>query len=253
MGDSLLKVYPEQFAVLTLNRPHKLNAVSKTMIHELIEQINEIEQTHEMKFLIVTGSGNKAFCSGGDLNDFHGDLEEEEAYQTLKPMQEILYKIATLPVPTIAWLNGLARGGGLEIASACDFRFTVPEENFGFIQGKLGISTGWGGGTLLYRRVDPQLAFQWLIEADLKKSDELLKMGFVQKIVNDRSISSDNKLLEPYLNRSADQMRLWKSQRLKYIDLDQLKQQMDDEVRACSRLWVSNEHKQAVQQFLSKK
>ncbi|MGP4072549.1 enoyl-CoA hydratase/isomerase family protein [Piscibacillus sp. B03] len=253
MGDSQLTIHPNECAVITLNRPEKLNSVSKKMIGELNQYLEEISKRNDLKFLIITGSGQKAFCSGGDLNDFHGEMTEEEAYQLLQPMKEVLYKIASIHIPTIAWMNGLARGGGLEIASACDFRFASPNQSFGFIQGKLGISTGWGGGTLLYERINPQLAFQWMIEADVKSTDELLSIGFIQKIITNLEISKENPVLEAFFNRSCEQMVHWKNQRLIKMPLDQLNIKMDEEVKACSKLWVSDDHKKAVKQFLSKK
>ncbi|GEL75981.1 enoyl-CoA hydratase/isomerase family protein [Tenuibacillus multivorans] len=247
----LFEEYDEGFAVLTINRPEKMNAISLSVVDQLTRWLDKI-QSYRLKFLIITGSGTKAFCAGGDLNDFHGDLDADQAYQVLEPMKNVLYKITTLPFPTIAWMNGVARGGGLEIASACDFRFAKQEGNFGFVQGKLGISTGWGGGTLLYERIHPQDAFQWLVEADIRDVQQLKEIGFIQKVITGEKIEADCGLLELFINRSYEQMTLWKQQRLQKINLDQLKEQMDQEVKACSKLWESDDHKQAVKQFFVK-
>ncbi|WP_054751624.1 enoyl-CoA hydratase/isomerase family protein [Piscibacillus salipiscarius] len=225
MAESSLYIDPKQYAVITLNRPHKLNSISKNTIKELDNHLTEVTNRHDLKFLIITGNGEKAFCSGGDLNDFHGEMSEQEAYKTLKPMQEIIYKLATLHIPTIAWLNGLARGGGLELASACDFRFATPNADFGFIQGKLGIATGWGGGTLLYERINSNHAFQWMIESDIKTTSELLTIGFFQKEINDLTISENHEALKPYIDRSVEQMRHWKKQRLNFMELNLMKKE----------------------------
>src|SRR5690625_5646758 len=87
------------------------------------------------------------FCAGGDLINFHGELTPDEAFSRLYPMKEVLYDIASFPVPTICLLNGDALGGGCEIATACDFRIAKETTKFGFVQSKLGIVPGWGGGT----------------------------------------------------------------------------------------------------------
>ncbi|TFB23312.1 enoyl-CoA hydratase/isomerase family protein [Filobacillus milosensis] len=251
MPKVLYDVSPDGYAVITINRPDKLNAISLSVVSKLNDILDHIN-VESLKFLIITGAGSRSFCAGGDLNDFHGEMSADEAYNLLKPMQEVLYKLATLPIPTIAWMNGLARGGGLEIASACDFRFATNAANYGFIQGQLGISTGWGGGTLLYERIHPQQAFQWMIEADVKDVQELKEIGFIQKIITEETISSQHELLAPFLNRSFDQMTLWKQQRLSKMSLDSLAIQMDNEVKACSQLWVSEEHKEALKQFFNK-
>ncbi|RPF56094.1 enoyl-CoA hydratase/isomerase family protein [Aquisalibacillus elongatus] len=239
------------FAILTLNRPNKLNAISTNMVKELKGKLDQLKD-EPLKFLVITGSGNKAFCAGGDLNEFHGELTQKEAYQLLSPMKETLYQLATLPFPTIAWLNGIARGGGLELASACDFRFVSREGTYGFVQGKLGISTGWGGGTLLNERITPEKAFLWLIEADLKSPTELKDIGFVEKILFDVELTENHEAISSFTERSVEQMHLWKKQRLNKIDVQHLKEQMEDEVLACSYLWVSEEHQVAVHQFLNK-
>src|SRR5699024_12828906 len=105
----------------------------------------------EMTGLIITRAGEKMCCSGGDLNHLQGDLSSDEAFKELYPMKECLYEPVSFPVPTVCLLNGDAVGGGCEIATACDFRIGKKGTKFGFVQSKLGIIPGWGGGELLYK------------------------------------------------------------------------------------------------------
>jgi len=240
----------ENVATVTLNRPHKRNAVSKRMIEQLSDIILEIKQA-PFKYLILTGMGEDAFCAGGDLNDFHGDMNEEEAYQLLSPMKEVLFQIATLPYPTIAWMNGTARGGGLELASACDFRVANQSGTYGFVQGNLGISTGWGGGSLLYKRIQPTDAYFWLVHADVRTANQLKDIRFVQDVVESNEIEKSS-LLTSFSNRSVEQMKLWKNQFLKTLSMEKLKIDMENEVQTCSKLWESETHKKAVNQFFKK-
>ena len=250
MDKEVLFEIKDNVAIVTLNRSHKRNAISKRMIEQLNDIISELNGM-PLKYLLLTGAGNEAFCAGGDLNDFHGQMNEKEAYALLSPMKDVLFQIATLPYPTVAWMNGTARGGGMEIASACDFRVANESGTYGFVQGNLGISTGWGGGTLLYKRIQPTDAYFWLVHADVRTAFQLKDIQFVQDIVDSNDFEK-SLLLKSFSNRSVDQMQLWKNQFLKTISIEQLKIDMENEVKACSKLWESDAHKEAVNQFFQK-
>src|SRR5690625_4614006 len=120
----------------------------------ILEQIKE----RAIPFLVIKSAGDSTFCAGGDLNDFHGALNEEEAYNTLHTMKQVLFQIVTFPVPTICLLQGNAFGGGCELATACDIRIAREDASFGFVQTNFGILPGWGGGALLYEKVHPSFA-----------------------------------------------------------------------------------------------
>ncbi|MGM8214368.1 enoyl-CoA hydratase/isomerase family protein [Bacillaceae bacterium W0354] len=247
----LFDILDEQIGVLMINRPAKRNAISRDVVEKLEEIISNIYDNEAIKCLIITGKGEQAFCSGGDLNDFHGEMNEREAYQLLRPMKDVLFKIATLPFPTVAWMNGSARGGGLELASSCDFRFANQSSTYGFVQGKLGITTGWGGGTLLYHRINQLEAFYWMIQANVRSAEELKEIGFIQGLIDDINIKQST-ILKAFKNRSVEQMRIWKKQYLNQISIEKLALDMEEEVVNCSKLWESEAHKKAVKQFFEK-
>ncbi|WP_347860672.1 enoyl-CoA hydratase/isomerase family protein [Salimicrobium sp. PL1-032A] len=142
--ETIIFTYENAVATVKLNRPEKRNAVNRQMTEELSKVLRTLKEDEHVKSLILTGEGEEAFCAGGDLNELHGDLTEVEAYSLLSPMRDVLYELATLPIPTLAWLNGDARGGGCELASACDVRYGRMKSDYGFIQGRLGIVPGWG-------------------------------------------------------------------------------------------------------------
>ncbi|SFJ92941.1 Enoyl-CoA hydratase/carnithine racemase [Halobacillus dabanensis] len=240
----------DEYAILTLNRPEKMNAVSKQMTKELYEAILSLKE-EDLKFLVVTGAGDHAFCAGGDLNEHHGEMVAEEAYDILHSMKEVLYELATFPVPTFALLNGQARGGGCEIATACDFRYGLESASYGFVQGNLGITPGWGGGTLLYRRIKSDYAAHWLMDAEMYSADQVYRIGWLHKKITVNW--SVEELFPSFLNKTSEQMRVFKQQYLKHLDGDRLSQQMDQEVQQCSLLWESDEHKEAVRKFAAKR
>lgn len=99
----------------TINREEKRNAVNDEVMNGLQEVITYIRGHEDVRFLVVTGAGDKSFCSGGDLSEFHSLETEDEAFGMLSKMGKILYDLATLPVPTIALINGTAVGGGVRL------------------------------------------------------------------------------------------------------------------------------------------
>ncbi|SFD82762.1 Enoyl-CoA hydratase/carnithine racemase [Lentibacillus persicus] len=253
MSELVTYRYDEQgYGEITLNRPEKMNAISNEMTQSFSEALNKAKQ-QSIKFLIITASGDRMFCAGGDLTDLHGDLDTEEAFSVLYPMKEVLYKIASFPVPVICLLNGDARGGGCEIATACDFRIARSGTRFGFVQTKLGITPGWGGGRLLYEKVASVFAFQWLMEAKIYEAEYLRTKGWVHSIASEDEWKDRGILLKPYLAKSVEQMKVLKNQYLRQISILPLSAQMDEEVRNCANLWETAEHKEAVKQFFSRK
>jgi enoyl-CoA hydratase len=237
--------------VITINRAEKRNAISLSMAEELLTVVREAKED-SIKFLVLTGEGDRMFCSGGDLNDLHGDLNHEEAEQRLLKMMLVLYEIAIFPVPTIALLNGGAIGGGCELATACDIRIAKQGTKFGFIQSNLGIMPGWGGGTLLSKRVHTSFAYQWMMEGAVYGAEALEVRGWLHRLISSDDWTNRNTLLKPYQSKSLLQMKILKSQYLKEIDVIGLKESMMKEVNKCASLWETKEHRQAVEAFLNK-
>ncbi|MDC3412819.1 enoyl-CoA hydratase/isomerase family protein [Aquibacillus sp. 3ASR75-11] len=241
------------FIILTLNRPEKRNAVSSKMASELADAVTKAENEQDIKCLVITAKGDKTFCAGGDLTELHGDLSADQAFHVLYQMKQVLYQIASFPVPTICLLNGEARGGGCELATACDFRFAVENQSFGFVQGQLGITPGWGGGVLLYERITPIRAYQWLMESEMYNSKIVQEWGWINKLVSREELNDYNRILSPFLSKPVELVRLLKQQYSKKLSMLSLSALMDEEVRNCARLWESPSHKDAVNAFLDRK
>ncbi|WP_255822142.1 enoyl-CoA hydratase/isomerase family protein [Halobacillus shinanisalinarum] len=121
MEQVILSVNDKGYAHIVLNRPEKMNAITQKMITELHDALKQARTIENLKCLVISGAGGRAFCAGGDLQEFHGGLTKEEAYQILSPMKDVLYELAYFPVPTLQqlvtfamdWLMvlmGLSRG-----------------------------------------------------------------------------------------------------------------------------------------------
>lgn len=241
-----------EYGIITLNRPKKRNAISESMINDLTTYLSQAK-TDPIKCLVVTGAGEKMFSAGGDLHYFHSDLAADEAFSRLYAMKEVLYEIVSFPVPTISLLNGDALGGGCELATACDFRIAKEDTTFGFVQTSLGIIPGWGGGVLLYEKVNPSFAYQWLLEANVYQASYLKNQGWIHHIISKDQWTKIDRVLKPYLKRSHEQMRILKSQYKSKLSALSLSALMSEEVRQCVQLWDSPRHQEKVQQFLTKK
>lgn len=241
---------PEGYATITLNRPEKRNAINDEMAKQLKYFIKQAKQI-DLKFLVITSRGEKVFCAGGDLTELHQESPTKDDTAILYVMKEVLYELSTFPVPTICLLNGDALGGGCEIATACDFRIAKEATKFGFIQGSLGIVPAWGGGTLLYKKVDRTFAYRWLVTSQVYDVTYLKSKGWIHEIVPITKWDHTAEILGYYKEKSIEQMRLFKQQYHQQVLGDHLALEMADEVKNASSFWASDRHKHATIQFKS--
>lgn len=237
----------------TIDREEKRNAVNDEVMNGLKKVVKHIKENKDVRFLVVTGAGDKAFCSGGDLSELHSLKTEEEAFGMLSKMGNILYELATLHVPTIALINGTAVGGGCEIATACDFRLVASHAKCGFIQGTLAITTGWGGGTYLFERgLRHDRALKMLVDATPYDAQTLYEIGWAMRVFD----GSKEEALEEFI---ANMKKVHPSVHHAYKEIELRKWRernmygrVMEEIHLCSKLWESDAHAEAVDRFLSK-
>ena len=252
MGEYVLHMNNEGILEFIIDRPDKRNAVSYEIMNGLQKVMDECVQNEHVKALIITGSGDRAFCSGGDLSQFHNLKTEGESYEMLSKMGSLLTRLAFLPKPTIAFINGTAIGGGCEIAAACDFRVARRTAKMGFVQGNLAITTGWGGGTLLLERIPVSKAMSLLMTARLEQAEALHEMGFVDEVVDEMVPVNEVPFIQMISSKSAGVLKAYKRQLLNRWDTKRIEANILEEIKQCSKLWAHDEHHKAVDQFLSK-
>lgn len=236
-------------AWLTINRAEKRNAIDYDVIELLSEKLNIVETSDDAKILVITGKGSEAFCSGGDLSVFHSIYTKVEAEKMLHKMAMNLQRLFFFSKPTIAFLNGTAVGGGCEIASSCDFRIAEKNVKLGFIQGKLGITTGWGGSTFLLERIDPGQALQKLMGAETFDVNEAITIGFVNKMYNREQFEN---WLTGFTRQPLGVILAYKKRFLDRYDKQQIMNWVLREIDDCSSLWEMPEHHEAVERFRNK-
>lgn len=169
-------------ATITLNRPARYNALGKRIVEELGEVLEKIEGSGEVRVLILTGAGDRAFCSGVDLKE-RADMNADERWAHNRALNGFAERLARLQAPTIAALNGLALGGGLEVTLACDFRIAVEGATFALPEVGLGIVPGAGGTQRLPRLVGPTRAKELILTARRIDAETALEMGLVSRVV----------------------------------------------------------------------
>ncbi|WP_173105459.1 enoyl-CoA hydratase/isomerase family protein [Bacillus sp. KH172YL63] len=252
MGDYTIHMDESGILRFVIDRPEKRNAVSYEVMDGLSLVLDEAVENENVKALLITGSGDQAFCSGGDLSQFHRLKTEDESYEMLNKMGGILSNLAFLPKPTIAYINGTAIGGGCEIAAACDFRIASRSAKMGFVQGNLAITTGWGGGTLLFERLPASKALSLLMTARVENTGELYDIGFIDHLVDEGLTIEESPLLQMISSKSPGVLRAYKQQLLNKWDIEKMKENMKEEIRQCAKLWAGDEHHEAVDKFLRK-
>ena len=178
-----------EIGVLTLNRPDSLNAMSPEMIGELVTASGWLADGATLRALIVTGAGDRAFSSGGDVNWFKQGVEDPEIDlpASVRRGADILHQAIVdfrrIPYPVIAAVNGVAAGAGFSLALICDIR--IASENAAFVcaYGRIGASPDGGMTYFLPRAVGPGKAIELLLNDPLISADQALELGLVSKVV----------------------------------------------------------------------
>ena len=168
-------------AVATINRPKALNALNSEVLSNLDELVATVKADDEIRALVITGSGEKAFVAGADIGEM-STLTKEGGTAFGKHGNDVFRAIETLPIPTIAAVNGFALGGGCELSMACDIRICADTAVFGQPETGLGITPGFGGTQRLARLVSPGMAKQMIYTAKNIKADEAYRIGLVNAV-----------------------------------------------------------------------
>ena len=168
-------------AVATINRPKALNALNSQVLEDLNELVDQVNADEEIRALVITGSGEKAFVAGADIAEM-STLTQAEGEAFGKKGNDVFRKLETMPIPTIAAVNGFALGGGCELSMSCDIRLSADTAVFGQPETGLGITPGFGGTQRLARLVSPGMAKQLIYSAKNIKADEALRIGLVNAV-----------------------------------------------------------------------
>jgi len=245
-------IYDERVATITLNRPHKRNAISYELIKDLLAALEEV-RTSKALVLILTGAG-KAFCSGMDLEDLRALIgrSPEQSLQDSQIMARLFRTLYEFPKPTIAAVNGAAIAGGTGLATLCDFTLVVPEAKFGYTEVKIGFVPAIVSAFLL-RQVGEKIARDLLLTGRLFDAEEAKRIGLVTEIVPAENLMTHAKQLAEQLLENSPASLLYSKRLLNEAARAQLDRQIDASVRENAAIRSTADFREGITSFLEKR
>jgi enoyl-CoA hydratase len=171
----------DKIAIITINRPDKLNALNNDTLLELRSVFKELRGRDDVYVVILTGSGEKAFVAGADIKELN-QLDVLSAKKFAERGQDVFNSIENMNKPVIAAVNGFALGGGCELALACHIRLASENVKFGQPEVNLGIIPGYGGTQRLSRLINSGRAMEYILTADMIDANEALRVGLVNHV-----------------------------------------------------------------------
>ena len=182
MFENILFETDGPIATLTVNRPEKLNAINNATVEEIDQLLDQIEKASDLRILILTGAGEKAFVAGADIHELDRRDRLNGRLETRR-RQEVYTRIEELGIPSIAAINGWALGSGLELAMACTLRISSSKARLGQPEVKLGIIQGAGGTQRLPKLIGMGRAMELILTGEPVNADQALAIGLVNRVV----------------------------------------------------------------------
>lgn len=187
-------------ALITINRAHKHNAISLATLSELQQAVARVDQDDSVRVLTITGAGGRAFAAGSDLSE----VIDRDLKKALEPIvQGLADQLERMPKPTIAAIDGICMGGGLEVALGCDLRIATPQSRFATPEGKLGIIPGGGATARLPRIVGRGWGMEMLLMGDPIDAERALQIGLITRLVESDELLNEAQRMANQLAKFA--------------------------------------------------
>lgn len=242
----------EKTACLTINRPDKMNALNRATLFELGKILKELKKNKEVRGIIITGAGEKAFAAGADISEFV-NLSEAEAFELSSwGHKEVMDEIYNFPKPVVAAINGYALGGGLELAMACHIRVAVEGAKLGLPEVSLGLIPGYGGTQRLPALIGRGRALEMILTGDMISATNAYEWGLVNHIVeNENLLNKCLSLLKKMYTRSP--LALTSAIHVVNYGLMNPAKGANEEMNAFSKAYLTEDFKEGVAAFLEKR
>lgn len=241
----------DQILTITINRPDKLNALNKTVFDELDKVMDEVYKDTNIKSVIITGSGNKAFVAGADITEF-ADLNKEQSMNLAKRGQDVFFKIEKSPKPVVAAVNGFALGGGCELAMACHFRIASDNAKFGQPEVNLGLIPGYGGTQRLTQLIGKGRAIELLISGNMIDANTAFQYGLVNAVVPGVELMEKVKAVLTLINSKAP-LAVANCIEAANAVFDEKKDGFVTEIRLFGEAFATEDRKEGTRAFLEKR
>ena len=257
MSTDLIEQVKDGVAVLTLNRPDRLNAMSRPMLDALLEALPRLAEDPEIGVVVLTGAG-RGFCAGGDVkamaegNELGGQTMEDRA-QALRSRMETSRWLHEMPKPTIAMMRGPAAGAGLSLAMACDMRIASDTVKLGTAFARVGYSGDFGGSYYLTQLVGTAKARELYFTADLLDAQQALGLGLVNRVVADARLEEETMALASRLARGPRVAYRYMKRNMNAAESASLKEMLDLEAWHHTRTGMTEDHREAARAFVEKR
>lgn len=252
MRDGVLVRRVGRLLRVTINRPAKHNPLSRAILAELRGVFDSARDELDLACVVLTGAGDKYFAAGGDLRDLAEVRTEQGAAAMVEESRAALDAVRTFPLPVVAVLNGDALGGGAELALACDLRVMCEGAQIGYVQGRLAITTGWGGGTDLAMVIGPTRALRMTARCETVSATTALAWGLADAVAPPDALDAAvQDFLAPILKQTGAVLRGFKAQMLAARRGLPFEDCRAVEQREFVRTWMHEDHWSAVDRFLS--
>lgn len=235
--------------VITINRPDKLNALNKTVLEELNDAMAHVYNEKNIKGVIITGAGEKAFVAGADISEFT-EVKDNQGEMLAKKGQDVFFKIENCSKPVIAAVNGFALGGGCELAMACHFRLASTNAKFGQPEVNLGLIPGYGGTQRLTMLVGKGKAMELMMTGNMIGADEAKNLGLVNYIEsNENLIPKTKEIINQILTKSP----LAISKVIEAVNFYFNEDGFNEEAKLFGEVFSSDDKKEGTAAFLEKR
>src|SRR5215472_7687399 len=256
MGQDLLEVVKDGVAVLTLNRPDRLNALSAAMLTAMLEALPRLADDPEVGVVVLTGAG-RGFCAGGDVKamaegrEFTGTFEEKA--QSLRAAMEASRWLHEMPKVTIAMVRGAAAGAGLSLALACDLRVASDTARFATAFARVGYSGDFGGSWYLTQLVGSAKARELYYTAEILDAQQALGLGLVNRVVADERLLDETLALARRLAAGPRVALRYMKRNFNAAESLPLKESLDLEAWHHTRCGMTEDHREAAKAFVEKR
>jgi 2-(1,2-epoxy-1,2-dihydrophenyl)acetyl-CoA isomerase len=257
MADEILTRVSNGLAVVTLNRPERLNALTSDMIVNLTGILAGYAADPDIGCVVLTGAG-KGFCSGGDVavqaaNAGKSTLSPEQRADGLRAGMEASRLLHEMPKPTIAMVNGVAAGAGMSLALACDMRIVAETARMTVAFAKVGLSGDYGGSYFLTRIVGPALARELYFTSEILSSARLEKLGLASRVVADDRLDSETMELATKFATGPRMAWRYIKRNMKAAEEGTLADTLDSEAYGMLRCRETADHAEAARAFVEKR
>jgi enoyl-CoA hydratase len=239
-------------ATITINRPQAMNAMNRETIPEILSGLKDAEKDENVRVVVITGAGEKAFCAGLDLKPMR-DISVMKAVETSRLGQKLTLAIEELGKPVIAAINGYALGGGLELAMACDIRVASEKARVGQPEVNVGLLPGWGGTQRLPRLVGKGIAKELIFTGKMIDAKTAERIGLVNMVVPpERLKSAVEELAKEIMSKPPIAIKLVKELINNSIETDQ-GTGLIHEAEAFGILSSTEDYKEGISAFIEKR